>query len=74
MNAPGHRKHSLTSLSEPYKNESLGNRQARNVAKAAVAEGGRCREVIRALGPWVDLRKAARAWQRVEAGGRFLTA
>ena len=41
-------------LSEPWKNESfkpsghLGNRQARNVAKAA--KGGRCREVFEALG------------------------
>ena len=43
---PGHRPHCLTSFSGPYKKESfkpsrhLGNRQARNAAKAAVAKGG----------------------------------
>ena len=62
-------------LSEPWKNESfkpsghLGNRQARNVAKAA--KGGRCREVLK---PWVYLRKAARVRQRVEAAGTCLKA
>jgi len=36
----------------------LGNRQARNVAKAAMAKGGSCRGGV--FTPWVDLRRAAR--------------
>ena len=45
----------LTSLAEPERNVSfkpskhLGNRQARNVAKAAVAKDGSCRGVFHAL-------------------------
>ena len=66
----------LTSLAEPEKNESfkpskhLGNRQARNVAKAAVAKDGSCRGVFQALAkggscrggafkPWIETKEGS---------------